>query len=440
MPESRPRAAEEHVAIIGRALPHPLRLPILAFGLFLSDQAHLRAAALTYTSLLSLVPVLAFAFSMLRGLGFEENLLTYLILQYFPATDQGLHEKLLTYVRQVNAGTLGVAGLAGLLFSVWLTLGTVERALNATFGARRERTWVRKVTDYFAILFLSPLMIAIIMSGITVLQVRETLGGIWLLSEALELALRLVPILGAILLFSWIIIVMPNTQVSPRAAAWGGVVGGAIWFFLQWGYVRFQVGFARNEAIYGALAQLPVFMAWVYLSWCALLYAAALAALAEGRRPPPEPGEARHPTDPRELALHILTEAAVRLAKAQPPLAREDARRGLDVQPEILETVLDQLQTRGYLTETREGGRFMLTVHPASIRAVEAWDLFTPPQPHCSPGAEMVIQEMRRRERSALEGLTLEDLRLAPEKTREDDKPAPRAAAPAEEPAAGPEG
>ncbi|OGL59981.1 MAG: hypothetical protein A3J27_15495 [Candidatus Tectomicrobia bacterium RIFCSPLOWO2_12_FULL_69_37] len=435
-----PRAAEARAAESGRAAPPLLRLPILAFRLFLSDQAHLRAAALAYTSLLSLVPVLAFAFSLMRGLGFEEDLLSFLLLQYFPASDPGLYGQVVGYVRQVNAKTLGAAGLGGLLLSVALTLGTVEKALNDIFGARRQRSFVRKFTDYFAILFLSPLLIGITMSGIALLQLRERLGflgGIWLFSEAATLALKLTPLLGAILLFAWILVVMPNTRVSARAAAWGGVTGGAAWFLLQWAYVRFQVGFSRYEAIYGALAQLPILMVWLYLAWCTLLYAAELAALAQGRRPPAGAGEGAPASDPAELALCILTEAAMRSAGEGPLLGREEVEKGLDARPEILETVLDRLQTHGLLLEAGEGGRLLLGRHPASIPAVEAWDLF-PPAP--LPGGERLFGEMRRRRRSALEGFTIEQLRLAAQERPEgnhDRRPAPRAEGPAEGPPAG---
>ncbi|MBI2177236.1 MAG: YihY/virulence factor BrkB family protein [Candidatus Tectomicrobia bacterium] len=389
-----PRALAARLAGLGRAAPPLLRLPILASSLFLSDQAHLRAAALTYTSLLSLVPVLAFAFSLMRGLGFEEDLLSYLLLQYFPASDPGLYEQLLGYVRQVNARTLGAAGLGGLLLSVALTLGTVEKALNAIFGARRQRTFIRKFTDYFAILFLSPLLIGLTMSGIALLQ---------------------------------------------RAAAWGGMTGGIAWFLLQWAYVRFQVGFTRHEAIYGALAQLPILMIWLYLAWCVLLYSAELAALVQGRRPPAGPEEGPPGPGPGELALRILTEAAVRAGGEGPPLSREEVEKGLDARPEILETVLDRLQTHGLLLEAREGGRLLLGRHPAGIAAEEVWDLFPPPPSSGPPGAEGLLREMRRRERSALEGCTIEQLRLGAQENPggNDRQPAPRPEAPAEGPPAG---
>ncbi|MEK6709367.1 MAG: YihY/virulence factor BrkB family protein [Nitrospinota bacterium] len=431
-PRTARRALRERAAELGRAALPVLRLPILAFRLFLSDQAHLRAAALAYTSLLSLIPVLAFAFAIMRGLGFEEGLLSYLLVQYFPASDPGLHEQILGYVRRVNAKTLGAVGLGGLFVTVLLTLDSAERALNAIFGARRQRTFVRKFTDYFSILSLSPLLIALTLSGIALLQLRERLGflgGFWLFSEAGTLALKLAPLLGAILLFAWILVVMPNTRVSFRAAAWGGVTGGAAWFLLQWGYVRFQVGFARYEAIYGALAQLPILMVWLYLAWCTLLYAAELAALAEGRRPQAGP-EGLGLAGPGETALRVLIRAAAHSALPGPPPGREELFRGLDARPEILETVLDRLEKHGLLLEAREGGRLLLGRHPASIPAAEVWDLFHPPQ-----AGGGLFGEMGRRRRSALEGLTLEQLRLALQENKgKDSVPAPRDGSAAEEP------
>jgi len=423
-PAARPRRGAGGLsALWARAL----RLPILASENFLADQAHLRAAALTYTALLSLVPALAFAFALLRGLGFEENVLDFVLLQFFPATEAGIYERILGYIARVNAGTVGAIGVAGLLLTVVLTLNTVERSLNVIFRARRPRTLVRKLTDYFSILFLAPLLLGVTISATAFLQLREWLGPLgahWLFTGGAALGLKLLPLIGAVVLFALVLLVMPNARVRPRAAAVGGITGGLMWFVLQWAYVRFQFGFSRNEAIYGALAQLPILMVWIYLAWCVLLYAAELAALLQGRPAGPRGGGS--PADPRDLALRLMAALARRSATREPPWTLEALQEGLDAPREILETVADQLKAHGLLAEANEDGRLLLGRHPAAIPAAEIFDAVEEaPSPEGGRGLEALLADMRARKRAALEGVTLEHLRTAGGGQEGSEEPAP---------------
>ena len=126
--------------------PAFLSYPILALDHFFADHGTVRAAALTYTTLLALVPMLAFGFASLRGLGFADELFQIIFNQLGPVFDPEIRDRLFSYVTRVNVRTLGTIGLAAFLFSAILTLNTIEKALNFIFEVKRSRPLVRKFT------------------------------------------------------------------------------------------------------------------------------------------------------------------------------------------------------------------------------------------------------------------------------------------------------
>ncbi len=169
---SSPRKLPNFREILSRA-PAVMRFPILALDHFFADQGTVRAAALTYTTLLAIVPMLAFAFASMRGLGFADELFEILLRQLGPVLDLETRDRLFSYIARVNVKTLGATGLLAFLFSAVLTLNTIEKSLNHIFEVRRQRPLIRKFTDYFSILFLTPLLLGITISATAVFQARE---------------------------------------------------------------------------------------------------------------------------------------------------------------------------------------------------------------------------------------------------------------------------
>ncbi len=419
---SSPRKLPNFREILSRA-PAVMRFPILALDHFFADQGTVRAAALTYTTLLAIVPMLAFAFASMRGLGFADELFEILLRQLGPVLDLETRDRLFSYIARVNVKTLGATGLLAFLFSAVLTLNTIEKSLNHIFEVRRQRPLIRKFTDYFSILFLTPLLLGITISATAVFQAREwlaPLGGYWILTGGAELLLKMIPMLASVCLFTLVLMVIPNTYVPLQPAALGGVVGGFLWYFLQWGYVSFQVGFSRYEAIFGALAQLPILMVWIYFAWCILIYAAELTALVGGRRihlQGPENHVDQAPT--AKIALLAMTSLASRAAGREPPWTLENLAKKLDSSPEILKTTVNRLQDKGLVAETAKSGGLLLTRHPAAISAAEIVDAveaeFSQNEDSPNGGVSELLREIHSKRRATLEGVTLENLRAAAE-------------------------
>jgi membrane protein len=238
-------------------------------------------------------------------------------------------------------------------------------------------------------------------------------GSFWFLTTGAEILLKLVPLAGSILLITLILIVMPNKAIRFVPGLAGGAVGGVLVFFLQWGYVSLQVGFAGKTAIYGALAQLPILMVWIYLGWSILFYAAEVVALAQGL-----PGRAHEGHDARnsspgwEAGLRIMALLAGRAKTREPLFNLELLEKRLDYPAEILKNIVYQLKESGLIAETKEGDHLLPARNPSAIAAVEIFDATeTEPAPAGeNPRAEALIDKMHHGRRGALEGLTLEML------------------------------
>jgi membrane protein len=249
---------------------------IVLRGFFFEHQCLLRASALTYTTLLALVPMLAFMFAFLKGLGVQNRLEPLLIDKLSVGSEETVR-LIIGYINRVEVGTLGVIGLGGLLFSTLLQLGTVEHTLNEIWGVRRSRTLVRQVADYVSMMVIAPvtLLLALTMSAALKNQTLvTTLLEKRLIGAAMVLVFTMLPYVAMWGAFTFFYAFIPNTQVKLVPALIGGVIGGTLWQLAQWAYIEFQIGMANYQAIYGAFAQLPVLMVWIYTSWVITLLGA----------------------------------------------------------------------------------------------------------------------------------------------------------------------
>ena len=260
---------------------YPLRVILIVVrGFWFEHQGLLRASALTYSTLLSLVPMLAIALAFLKGLGVQ-NLLEPFLINLGVIGSEETVRTLLGYASNVEIRTLGGLGLATLVFTTVLGVGNIERAFNEIWGIASERPMLRKIADYASVLVLGPVAL-LLATGINTRLHSPTFVTSWLgirvISEAVTLfstmMATMVPYVALWLVFAFFYYFLTNTRVQAMPALIGGIVGGTLWQIAQWGYIAFQVGIANAQAIYGALAQLPVLMLWIYISWAVTLLGA----------------------------------------------------------------------------------------------------------------------------------------------------------------------
>lgn len=261
-----------------------LRIVIIVSRNFTKDKLQVQAAGLTYYTLLSVVPLVAMAFAVAKGFGFQDNLeeeLTGLL--------KG-HEEVVTQVMvfatrmldNTQGGVLAGVGVVLLLWSVMRLLMSIELSFNAIWQVAKGRSWIRKFSEYLSIMLVAPLMI-ILSSSITVLITSEieslvsTLDLLKAIGPIIFFFIRLIPYVLIWLLFTFIYMVMPNTKVHFGSAFIAGMIAGTAFQFLEWGYIYFQVGVSKYNAIYGSFAALPLFLIWVNISWLITLIGAEIA-------------------------------------------------------------------------------------------------------------------------------------------------------------------
>ncbi len=261
-----------------------LRLVTLAIRGFFRDEGLHRASALAFDSVLGLLPFVLLLVAVLKGFGAHRALMhdtlrpaindTLGAMGSDPAMDvvtlRGAFLKGLDWVDKADLSTLGIVGLGFLFYIVVLVLVSVEKSLNHVFGVARARSIPRKIADYSAILFITPLSGMLAAAVAAAARKVEWLGG----NLALQLSAVVVMGLGLTMLY----MVMPFTRVRLRSALVGGGVGGVLWYAVLVVEVHFQVGVARYNALYSTFAAIPLFLVWVFLTWVVVLLGAEITA------------------------------------------------------------------------------------------------------------------------------------------------------------------
>ena len=264
-----------------------LRFLILVAREFRRDDCQTRASALTYITLLALVPILAVMFAASRGLGLdkiEQSFIekAFIRIQVNTTAGSDAAQSVATFIRDtvqgINFGTLGVLGLLGLIFTSIMAIGSAEEAFNRIWGVGRGRSVWRRFSDYLSVLTVGPLLIFLALTqSVEFAQrmVSNAFGPVPIPAGITDLLLRQVwPMVVSSLAFGFVYIFLPNTRVKVPCAVAGGLLAGLLWEVSKWGYVRFQVGVAKYSALYGTLSALPIFLVWIYLSWVTLLLGA----------------------------------------------------------------------------------------------------------------------------------------------------------------------
>ena len=261
-----------------------IRTIILAARGFRQDKVQLRAASLTLYTLLSIIPMAAIAFAVAKGFGLEGDLENRLTSEF--ASQQEVLGWILSVadnaLQSTKGGYMAGIGVVILLWSVMQLLDHFESSFNHIWQVRQQRPWIRKFTDYLAIMLIAPVFV-ILSSSITVF-ISTKLTGFMETARILEafkplitFLLKLTPYVMVWLVLTFVYIVLPNTKVRFGSAFLAGIVAGTLLQFVQWFYIDLQIGITRLSAIYGSFAAFPLFMVWIQTSWLIVLLGAELS-------------------------------------------------------------------------------------------------------------------------------------------------------------------
>jgi len=351
-----------------------LRILLLATRGFSQDQCPLRASALTFYSLLSIVPVVAMAFGIAKGFGFQEILEKQLLERF-----SGQEEVMVRVVdfahsllENTKGGMIVGIGIIVLLWTVIKLLGHIEGSFNDIWEVKKPRSYGRKFSDYLSIMLISPLLI-ILSSSATVFittkiaLITEKVALVELFSPMIFLMLKLIPYGLVWILFIFTYILMPNTKVNFSAGFFGGIIAGTIFQLAQLAYILFQVWVAKYNAIYGSFAALPLFLIWMQLSWLIVLLGAEISfAYQYVDTYEFEPDRRQiSPAFKRILTLQIAHRVISTFSKGKMALTSSNLSQALEIPIRLVQQLLDELVESEIFSIIEIKGNEILAYQPA---------------------------------------------------------------------------
>lgn len=319
---------------------------------FIRNKCTLHASALTYYTLLSIVPVAALFFGIAKGYGFDE-VLKAKIQESMPGQEQISNGIIRFAENALNNASGGVVAGFGVILLLWTALKlltNIEKSFNEIWGVRNSRPLIRKLSDYLTMLILCPLlMILLATSSTLVVTLLQKLAANLPFTEAsnhmILLLTKALPFFLAWLTFSFLYIFIPNTKVKIRAALVSGAVIGFIYVCVQFGYIYLQKVLTGYNAIYGSFAAMPFFLLWLQISWSLILLGAQISFSVQNVNfYELSPDDLPISGDDRALcALRIMTELARRFADQKGPISVQDLSEKLEIPIRLTRSILFDL-------------------------------------------------------------------------------------------------
>jgi len=333
-----------------------LQFVILTAEGFYRDKLLLRASALTYITALAVVPLLAVVLGILRLVGADQKLADMAIEQIAmgsPDTAQMIGD----LVRNANFAQLGTLGATMLLLTTVLSLRHLEKTLNDIWGVRDPRSWLRRLSDYLAVMVIAPLLTGTAVSLATTLQSQSTIRWLFdfpLFARLYSMGLSHLPAVLLLAGFTFLYGFFPNTRVRWRSALVGGLVATVLFSLARSLYVDFYVGAARYSVLFGSAAALPLLLGWLYFCWAIVLLGAEVSYasqnLAQYRR------EMRLgtpcPAEREALGLHVAVQIARHFRDEEPPPTAESMCERLEVSVRAVRDLLAVLEDGGLVIQT----------------------------------------------------------------------------------------
>jgi membrane protein len=373
--------ALEQRGIVGHAAAVILRYLYGLIRDMFSGQLTLRAMSLVYTTLLSVVPLIAFSFSVLKAFGVHNQLepLLYELLRPLGERGAEITTEVIDLVDGVRGGVLGGISLAFFIYTAISMVQKVEESFNYVWYVAKPRSLAKRLTHYMIVMLIGPVVIVVALSMIASLR-STTLVQLFLTNEAIGPVLvatsKLTPYLLVTAVFTFMYMYMPNTRVRFKPALVGGIAGGFIWASLSVIFATFVVYSTRTQLIYSGFAVAIITLIWLYLNWIVLLIGAQLAyyvqnpaVLRIGRREPRLSNSMRE-----RLALNIMLLVGSAFRDPEKTVTVNEISKLLRMPSIALTPVLAALDQGGLLATTEKDdllpGRDMSTIRLDDILSV----------------------------------------------------------------------
>ncbi|MGH7852387.1 MAG: YhjD/YihY/BrkB family envelope integrity protein [Candidatus Binatia bacterium] len=403
--------AESRWTCLARAALHKYHVDLLS----------VRAAALSYWTLLSLVPFLAVTFSVLKAFGVED-LIEAFLLEAFEPLGSGRTEitkRLVGFVGNAEAGVLGAAGVAGLFYTVVSLIGNIEEALNQIWRAQPIRAWTRRYGEYLGLLLVGPVLMFAALALIASAQ------SYWMVQSLIEMRVGLGPVIALLarvspFFFLWagftvLYKIMPSADVRLRSALFGAAVAAILWQLAGMAFTAFVADSVNYRAMYSGFAVAVVFFIWLNLAWLIVLLGGMVAYLHQHARIFMRgwPAEMADSAFEEWLVLSVLSEIARRYLSGNPPVTESGLSDRLGVPLAQIERVVDKCVRRGLLLRSAEPPGISLARAPENVSAAEMLETVRGELIVPTTTRDALAKVLRRRDaalRHGLEGISLKSL------------------------------
>jgi membrane protein len=334
------------------------RILFIASKGFNEDKIQLRASALSFYTLLSIVPVLAMVFGISKGFGLEKFLKGTLVDRF--SEHQEVLDILLgfvdKYLGRINEGFLTGIGLVILFWSIVKVFGNIESSFNNIWQIKKSRMFTRQFTDYISLLIIAPVLL-IITSSFTVSQLESVSAGLpffHYLDSFLKILVRILSFTLIWFVFTLIYIIIPNTKVRFIPALIAGIIAGTMFQLLQWGYVTFQSMLSSYGAIYGTFAALPLFMMWLELSWLITLVGAEISYAYQNAAHYQQEAEVVQVSQKnrRVLVLLVVHRIVKAFTEGLPPMNADEIASQMGIPVRLIRDIIYDLVNAGIINET----------------------------------------------------------------------------------------
>jgi membrane protein len=366
---------------VKRLLSSFIKIAFLVGRDFIENLVKLQAMALAFKTLLSIAPLLAVIFSILKGFGVHNRIEPVLAEALAPLGERGqeVTSHLIGFVDKMSAGALGSVGVVTLFITVLSLMGTIEQAFNTIWRVRFPRKLARRFSDYLSVLLVGPVLVFAALTITATLQSNSfvrTLLALEPFGTVMLIMLRIVPYVTLWGAFTFSYLFIPNTRVRLRSALVGGLVAAILWQTVGWGFATFVASSTRYYAIYSSFAILLLFLLWLYVGWVIVLLGAQVSHAHQhirfyyGHRE----NLARSPAGREKLALQLLLLIGRNFHQGLSPMSITDLANRLQLPAALVKDFLEMFQQSRLVLPLADEETFVLGRAAEKIRIKEILD------------------------------------------------------------------
>ncbi len=343
------RITEDEVTKTTFSLYNIIKTVYLCINRFTKDRIVNKASALTYSTLLAIVPILAILFAIARGFGFDNLMENQIIIGFGgpSETTEIIFQFVNSYLSQTKSGVFIGVGLIMLFWTVLNLINNMEITFNRIWQVKKARSMYRKITDYSSMLLLIPVLL-VVSGGLSIFMstMLKNVEDFTLLAPIGKFLIRLIPFALTWLMFTGLYVFMPNTKVKLKHALISGILAGTAHQAFQFLYISSQLWVSRYNAIYGSFAALPMFLLWMQISWTICLFGAELTYAGQNIRNFSFDKDTRNISRRYRDFISVLIMSLItkRFEKDEPPYTAEEISEACQIPIRLTNQTLYELQ------------------------------------------------------------------------------------------------